>query len=110
MAKPPRQAARKVSFTPAAAQRIASVVLKAEAGSRDSASPGRRSSSGGDELVRATFTAPWAKGDTKTCVDANLPAVQYDAKNLFAAITGSAEKTCVLAYVSGEWLLIACEC
>jgi hypothetical protein len=105
MAKPPRQSGRKVSFTPEAAKRIASAVMKVEGGNRDQGGVGLRTSSGGDELVRATFTGDWAKGDEKTCNDAVLTAVEIKAKNYLVGLAVSGEATCVLAYTSGEWVL-----
>lgn len=111
MAKPPGRSARTATFTVEAAKRIAAAVHKVEQGSRDQPAAGRRTSSGGDELVRATFTGTWTKGDAKTCTDAVLPAVEYTAQNYFATVgTADVQKTCVLAYASGEWVLIACEC
>jgi hypothetical protein len=110
MAKPPRQSGRKVSFTSEAARRIVAATLKVEAGNRDVAAPGRVTSSGGDELVRGTFTLPWAKGATKTVTDSALSAVTYEATNYFAALTGSGTRECCIAYASGEWILIAAEC
>ena len=111
MAKPPGRSTRTATFTVEAAKRIASAVHKVEQGARDQPATGRRTSGGGDELVRATFSGAWGKGDEKTCNDAVLTAVEYKAKNYFATV-GSAgvTKTCVLAYASGEWVLIATEC
>jgi hypothetical protein len=39
-----------------------------------------------------------------------LSAVTYEAKNYFATVGGSGNKACALAYVGGEWILIAAEC
>jgi hypothetical protein len=62
-------------------------------------------------IVRGTFTAPWAKGATKTVTDAVTTSQTFDGvKNYFAAITGSGTKACAIAYVGTEWILIAAEC
>lgn len=61
-------------------------------------------------IKRGTFTAPWSKGSTKT-VDEVLGSVRYtNVKNYFASVTGSGTKACAIAYVAGEWILIAAEC
>jgi predicted RecA/RadA family phage recombinase len=68
-----------------------------------------RVSSGG--IKRGTFTAPWSKGAKVTVTDAITTSVTYtDVKNYFANITGSVSKACAIAYVGGEWILIAAEC
>jgi hypothetical protein len=111
MAKPPRQSGRKVTFTPEAAQRIARAVVAVEKGDRSIAAAGRQSAAGDDGLVRGTFTAPWDKGATKTVTDATLTSVTYaGVKNYFANVSGSGSKKCAIAYVAGEWILIAAEC
>lgn len=110
MAKPPRQSGRRVTLTPATAKRIARAVLAWERGGGDQSAPQLRTSSGGDDLVRGTFSGSWAKGDTKTVTDATLSSVTYDAKNYFANLTGTGTKNCCLAYAAGEWILIAAEC
>lgn len=110
MAKPPRQAGRKVSFTPDAARRITSAVLAVEAGNRDQSAAAMRTMGGGDELARGTFEMPWSKGSTKTVTDAVMTSVTYQAKNYFAGLTGTGTKACCIAFVAGEWILIAAEC
>ena len=111
MGKPPRQSGRRVTFTPEAAQRIARAVVTVEKGDRSIAAAGRQSGSGDDAIIRGTFTAPWSKGSTKTVTDATLTSVTYaGVKNYFASITGSGSKACAIAYVAGEWILIAAEC
>lgn len=110
MAKPPRQSGRRVTFTPEAAQRIARAVVTVEKGDRSIEAPGRQSAAGDDGMVRGTFEAPWNKGTTKTVTDATLSAVTYEAKNYFATLTSTGIKSCALAYVAGEWILIAAEC
>jgi len=111
MAKPPRQSGRSVTFTPASAKRIARAVLASERGGRDMERTQLRTAGGDGEIVRCTFTAPWNKGSTKTVTDATLASVTYDGvKNYFANVTGSGSKACAIAYVAGEWILIAAEC
>jgi hypothetical protein len=62
-------------------------------------------------IVRGTFTAPWDKGSNKTVTDATLTSVKYEGvKNYFATVSGSGSKKCAIAYVGGEWILIAAEC
>ncbi len=108
MAKPPRQSGRKVSFTPEAAKRIASAVMKVEGGSRDQGAGGLRTSGGGDELVRATFTGSWEKGAEKTVNDAVLTAVQYKAKNYQISLSAPGDPMTVhLGYAAGEWVLVS---
>jgi hypothetical protein len=110
MAKPPRQSGQRVTFTAESAKRIAAVVRAVERGDGSIAAAPLRV--GGDDggLVRGTFTGSWAKGATKTVTDATLTSVTYEAKNYFAALTGTTTKACALAYVAGEWILIAVEC
>lgn len=110
MAKPPRQSGRRVTFTKASAERIARAVRTVERGDRSIEAAGGQRQVGDDALVRGTFTAPWSKNATKTVTDSTLSAVTYQAKNYFASLTGSGSKSCCLAYVAGEWILIAAEC
>jgi hypothetical protein len=111
MGKPPRQSGRKVTFTPEAAQRIARAVVTVEKGDRSIGAPGRQSAASDGEIVRGTFTAPWSKGSTATVTDATLTSVRYEkVKNYFASVGGSSSKSCAIAYVGGEWILIAAEC
>jgi hypothetical protein len=111
MAKPPRKSGRKVTFTQEAAERIARAVVAVEKGDRSIAAAGRQLGSGDDGLVRGTFTAPWNKGSTKTVTDATLSSVTYEGvKNYFANVAGSGSKKCAIAYVAGEWIVIAAEC
>ena len=111
MGKPPRQSGRKVTFTPEAAQRIARAVVAVEKGDRSIAAPGRQSAAGDDAIIRGTFSAPWNKGSVKTVTDAILSSVTYGSvQNYFANVTGSGTKACAIAYVGGEWILIAAEC
>ena len=70
-----------------------------------------RLGAGGGGIVRGTFTAPWAKGSTKTVADAVTSGKSYsDVKNYFAAVGGTGTKACAIAYVGNEWILIAAEC
>ena len=62
-------------------------------------------------LIRGTFTGAWSKGSTNTVTDATLTSVTYTGvKNYFAAVGGTGTKACAIAYVAGEWILIAAEC
>ena len=62
-------------------------------------------------IVRGTFSAPWAKGSTKTVSDSVASGTTYsDVKNYFAAVGGTGSKACAIAYVGTEWILIAAEC
>lgn len=110
MARPPRKSGRSVQFTPASAKRIARVVREIEHGDASLDAPVVRSAGGDDALVRGKFTGSWSKGATKTVTDAILSSVTYEATNYFASLTGTGEKGCCLAYVAGEWILIAAEC
>lgn len=91
-------------------RRIARVVRDAERGDRDQSPAQLRTAQDGADIVRGTFTAPWSKGDTKTVTDAAITSQTYTAKNYFASATGSGSKACAIAYVGGEWILIAAEC
>jgi hypothetical protein len=110
MARPPRQSGRSVSLAPATVKRIAKCVLAFERGSKDMSSPPMRTAGGDDNIARGTFAAPWAKGSTATVTDATLSSVTYTARNYFASVTGTGTKKCAIAYVAGEWILIAAEC
>jgi hypothetical protein len=107
MAKPPRQSGRKVSLTPATAKRIAAVVLAYERGNKDMSSPPMRTGSDGTEIIRGTFSGAWAKGSTATVTDAVLSSVTYKAKNYAASLLPSGTMGCQIAYVAGEWVLVA---
>ena len=61
-------------------------------------------------IVRGTFSGSWSKGATTTVTDATSSSVTYTATNYFAALTGSGTKACAIAFVAGEWILIAAEC
>jgi hypothetical protein len=110
MAKSPRQSGRSVGLTPKTAKRIQRAVLKVERGGKDMQRPHLRTAGSDTEIQRGTFTAPWTKGNTATVTDATLTSVTYTAKNYFANLTGSGTKACAIAYVGGEWILIAAEC
>jgi hypothetical protein len=71
----------------------------------------RLAAGGAQGIKRGTFTAPWAKGSTKTVTDAVTSGTTYsNVKNYFAAVSGSGTKACAIAYVGTEWILIAAEC
>ena len=62
-------------------------------------------------VVRGVFSAPWSKGSTATVYDSVTSGVTYTGvKNYFATVGGSSNKACAIAYVGGEWILIAAEC
>ena len=58
-------------------------------------------------IVRGTFTAPWTKGATATVTDAVSTTVTYTATNYIASLLPSGTMPCLIAYVSGEWVLLA---
>lgn len=91
-------------------RRIATVVRDAERGDRDQSAATLPRSDDGTDIVRGTFTAPWSKGSTATVTSAILSGVTYTAKNYFAAVSGTGSKACAIAFVGGEWILIAVEC
>jgi hypothetical protein len=71
----------------------------------------RLASAGAQGIKRGTFTAPWNKSSTKDVTDATEASVAYTGvKNYFASVTGSGSKACAIAYVAGEWILVAAEC
>lgn len=110
MARPPRNSTRKLSLTPNTAKRIARAVVAVERGGGSIAAPGRQSAGDDGGIVRGTFSGSWSKGSTATVTDATLNSVTYTAKNYFASLSGTGTKACALAYVAGEWILIAAEC
>ena len=107
--KPPRNT-RRITLTPRTARRITRAVLEVERGNRDIDPPSLRTAAGGDDFARGTFSGSWAKGATKTVTDAVLSSVTYEARNYFATLSGTGTKACCIAYVAGEWILIAAEC
>jgi hypothetical protein len=42
--------------------------------------------------------------------DAVLSSITYEAKNYFATLSGTGARACCIAFVAGEWILIAAEC
>ena len=107
----PAKTGKGVTFSPASARRIARAVMRVERGGGDRAGTQLRTSGDGAEINRGTFTAPWAKGTTKTVTDAILTSVTYEnVNNYFAAVAGTGSKACAIAFVGGEWILIAAEC
>ena len=61
-------------------------------------------------IKRGTFTAPWNKGAKASVTDATDTTVKYDAHNFFANVSGTGTKSCAIAKVGDEWILIAAEC
>ena len=106
MARPPRQSGRRATFSPEAAKRIARVVRDSERGQGDISPTAPRVTGLDGEVIRGTFTAPWAKDATKTVTDATLSSVTYEAKNYFASLTGTGVKSCAITFSGGEWILI----
>ena len=107
MAKPPRQSGRKVSLSPATVKRISACVLAFERGNKDMPATQLRTAGSDAEIVRGTFTAPWAKGSTATVTDAVLTSVTYTAKNYVASLLPSGQMSCLISYCAGEWVLVA---
>jgi hypothetical protein len=107
MARPPRQSGRKLSLTPNTARRIAKAVLSIERGDGSIDPPPMRTGSDGTEIIRGTFSGAWAKGSTATVTDAVLSSVTYKAKNYAASLLPSGTMGCQIAYVAGEWVLVA---
>jgi hypothetical protein len=59
-------------------------------------------------VVRGTFTAPWAKDATTTVTDAITTSATYTGvKNYLNSIGGTGERSCLIAYVGNEWVLVA---
>jgi len=107
------------SFTRPAAERIARVVRRVEAGDRtENALTFRRVGGGGDGKVFrvCTFTGAWSINATKTVNFKNQTTTPNTvvAVNLFAAITGvtatSTFRNCAIAKDGTAWYLIAAEC
>jgi hypothetical protein len=100
-----------VVFTKQAADRIASAVRTVERGGGIGGAGhwGYRADEV-DPIKRGTFTAPWNKGATVTVRDPTDSAVTYQVKNYFANVTGTGAKSCAIARVGDEWILIAAEC
>jgi hypothetical protein len=61
-------------------------------------------------IKRGTFTAPWNKGSTVTVKDSADAKITYQVKNYFSNVTGTGAKSCAIAKVGNEWILIAAEC
>jgi hypothetical protein len=105
------------SFTRPAAERIAKVVRKVEAGDRkENALSFQRVGGGGSGKVfrMATFTASWDKGTSKTVVFLNQTNTPNTATaiNLFANVDVATAATahCAIAKDGTAWYLIAAEC
>jgi hypothetical protein len=59
-------------------------------------------------IVRGTFTGAWAKGATTTVTDATATSTSYEGvKNYIASLLPSDTMPCQIAYVAGEWVLVA---
>ena len=106
------------SFTRPAAERIARVVRRVEAGDRkENALSFERvgGGGGGGKVFRmATFTASWDKGNPQTVTFLNQPNTPNTAVaiNLFAdvAISTAVTAHCAIARDGSAWYLIAAEC
>jgi hypothetical protein len=61
-------------------------------------------------IRRGSFTAPWNKGSTVTVRDSADATITYQVKNYFANVAGTGGKSCAIARVGEEWILIAAEC
>ena len=93
------------------AQRIANAVMAHERkGRRQPAVTYPTVISSAPAVKRGTFTAPWNKGATVTVRDSADAAVTYQVKNYFANVAGTGAKSCAIAKVGDEWILIAAEC
>lgn len=54
-------------------------------------------------VIRGTFSGTWEKGDTATVTDSVVSGAEYYAHNYIATVSSS---TCLIAHVSGEWVLV----
>lgn len=103
----------KTYFTEDTARRIVAATREVESTPIDRGGVVHKYRGGDDgtEIVRGTFTPPWAKLATRTVTSATENGVTYEAKNWFADISGTTgSKNCAIAFVGGEWILIAAEC
>ena len=106
------------SFTRPAAERIARVVRKVEAGDRkENALSFQRVGGGGGKVFRVcTFTGSWSIDAAKTVTFKNVTSTPNTvaAVNLFATINGSTVTSttlnCAIAKDGTAWYLIASEC
>lgn len=115
-----RPANQRVTFTKAAADRIASVVREVESGKRDGAPIRFTPSNAGRQKAVfrvCTFTGSWSVGSLKTVTFRNVSTTPntVSATNLFANITmqsssSSIPKSCAVARDGTAWYLIAAEC
>lgn len=100
---------RPVAFTPAAAKRVAATVAAHENRRRNIS--GRGFAAIADDplpILRGTFSGVWTKSGTATV---DVGGEEYSAKNYFSTVGSAGEtKTCALANVGDEWILIAAEC
>ena len=102
-----------MTFTRAAATRIASAVRKVEVGDRDGGGLefDAQQQQKQQKLFRVcTFTGAWNKNELKTVTVRNATAT-LSSLNLFAAIgTASGSRNCAIAKDGTAWYLIAAEC
>lgn len=103
----------RVTFTRAAADRIANVVLEVEGGGRDTGPLefGFRGGAVGGKTFRVcTFTGAWSKSQAKVVTVISTTATA-SAINLFANLTASNNtRNCAIARDGDKWYLIAAEC
>jgi len=107
----------RVAFTRPAAERIARVVRKVEAGNRSGAglSFPRPLGESGKVFRVCTFTGTWAKDTAKTITFLNQTSTPntVSASNLFASVgvtVTSTVSSCAIAKDGTAWYLIASEC
>lgn len=107
----------RVTFTRAAAERIADAVRKVEIGERGGGGlqfePQNVTGKQQQRTFRiCTFTGSWSIGSEKTVTFRNQTTTPNTvaATNLFADITGSGTKNCAIARDGTAWYLIAAEC
>ena len=108
----------RVTFTRPAAERIASVVRKVEAGNRDSAPlvfnrAGVGGGGGGTVFRMCTFTGAWSKGTQKGVTFRNVTTTPNTAAayNLFGSVNaGGQTGNGAIARDGTAWYLIAAEC
>jgi hypothetical protein len=60
-------------------------------------------------VIRGTFSAPWEKGSTATVTDSVVSGATYTATNYTYPIKGTGNKSCLIAYAGGEWVLVEAE-
>lgn len=111
----------RVAFTKPAAERIAKVVRKVEAGKRESnalAFGNRVHGASGAAIKICTFTGSWSKGTSHVTTFYNVTTTPntVTATNVFVDVNScntnstSATAACAIAKYAGAWYLIAAEC